>query len=194
MKPFNFAPIASGAAKVQPMSASDITRINRIRAANAAYPNILSNPPKNIGNLALSQTVISSFHMNNAINRGIFNYNPVITNTSNNDVSGGGVQPDYGQPIDSARIIDGKFRVVFTFNKPITDFNFAYIRNGSQILSTDFTVVDITTILDTNIYLLEDDGVKLNTGISPLTGDNIVINGLFNNGEPQSGELELTIT
>ena len=87
MNPFNFAPTASGAAKVQPMSSSDITRINRIRAANAAYPNILSNPPKNIGNLALSQSSIVSFNMRSAINRGIFSYGPL--GGSSGDINNG---------------------------------------------------------------------------------------------------------
>jgi hypothetical protein len=91
MKPFSFYPTASGASKTQPMSASDITRINRIRASSAAYPNILSNPPKNISNLALGTSQIASIRLGNTINNGIFSYNPkpqpVVVEVSNNNNS-----------------------------------------------------------------------------------------------------------
>lgn len=92
MKPFSFFPTASGAAKIQPMSASDITRINRIRASSAAYPNILSNPPKNISNLSLNTSEISSIRFGNTINGGIFSYGrkiqpvveTIVNDSSNN--------------------------------------------------------------------------------------------------------------
>lgn len=98
MKPFSFFPTASGASKIQPISSSDITRINRIRASSAAYPNILSSPPKNISNIALNTSEISSIRLSNTINTGIFSYRPkvqpvveiIVNNQNNQGVPGKG--------------------------------------------------------------------------------------------------------
>jgi hypothetical protein len=171
MKPFNFSPTASGASKVQPMSASDITRINRIRAANAAYPNILSNPPKNIGNLALSQSVVSSFNSRSAINRGIFVYNPVGIEDHSNSNS----IPI--QPVNTAKIIDGKLKILFEYTSdfehfqvtiyPLVGYQAAFEKNG-------------LTSLNLNLYLFEKDMSIFTT--APVVGTEIII-WFYNNDE-----------
>ncbi len=189
MNPFNFAPTASGAAKVQPMSASDITRINRIRATNGAYPNILSNPPKNIGNLALSQSVVSSFNYRSAINRGIFNYNSVgiedhsMHNNSNpNSNSNSNSRNIPEQDINTARIVNNKLRVVFTVNRPITDFDYNIVNNDNTVKTLSLTIIDDTTILDNNVYLVEKD-LSYFVDYAPVIDDTIIINSFYNNGE-----------
>ena len=81
------------------------------------------------------------------------------TNTENNGLTDFGPEqnnppmqpPDYGQPIDSARIVNNKLRIVFEYANAFTDF-YIYIFPDVEYGDT-FSLNNNLTTLNTNIYL-----------------------------------------